>query len=234
MYTKKIRERIYNSSRGFTHALRHMKLRTYKEYKLSAGFTLIEILVSLSIVVALSAVVLWNQTSVSSQVALGNAIQEILVRIREAQVYGVGVRVADDGSTGTFNLAYGFQVEDDGDYILIFVDRNDDGEYDGTSDCVTGATEECVEKFVFAGGITTDDICGTVGASSNEKCSPQNSIDRLNVTFKRPNPKAHIEFPGASALADEYAAIQIKNQSDDCRRILIYNTGQITTGESCV
>lgn len=199
----------------------------------SRAFSLVEVLVSVSIVVILSAVVLWNQSNATQHVALGNALQEIIVRIREAQVYGVGVRVVDDASTGTFNLAYGFQVEDSGDYIILFVDRNDDGEYNGTTSCVVGPTEECIEKFMLAGGAQVREVCGQLASSPQVRCSTDNSIDRLNVTFKRPNPKAHIEFPGASAIATDYAIIRVENQLDDCRQIRIYNTGQITSEGIC-
>lgn len=206
-------------------------------YQTSRGFTLIELMVAISIITVLSGVVLWNQSIAVQQVALSNAVQEISVRIREAQIYGVGVRVVEDGSGGTFEVSYGIHVDNGGGDILLFADKDASETYSGTSACVLGVSEECLDKFTFTNGIIISDICGEWGGS--ERCASSFAgLESLDILFRRPNPRANPQFlnNGGNAFSqftDSYAKIKIENNLGDCRMIKVYETGQLTTNESC-
>lgn len=215
------------------------------------GFTLIEILVSISIIVILSSVVLWNQSQAAQNVNLANATNELLVRLREAQTYGVSVKVTDTLSGDTFDAGYGLYLAFGTDYIIFFADKDGDNEYDGDATCQTGATYECLDKFILRGNVKIVDMCGFVGnGTGNEKCAVENNaqLDSVSIVYQRPTPATNVQFyrnngatPSPESFRDGRVVLKLgydispTNQppADLCRKIDVYKTGQITSDTSC-
>lgn len=219
-----------------------------KRAKYQKGFTLIELLVSISIIIVLSGVVVWNQSEATRKVNLSNAANELLVRLREAQTYGVSVKVTDTGTGETYDAGYGVYLKFDTDHIIFFADKDGDNEYDGTAACQKGAAYECLDKFVLKGGVKIIDMCGRVGASNNEKCSIENgaSLDAFSIVYQRPTPATKIKFyhsggsspesfkEGAAVIKLGYEVSPASQPPPElCRKINVYETGQITTETSC-
>jgi len=207
------------------------------KYKLSRGFTLVEILVSTAIILVITSVVFWNQSSASQSVALSNNINQLSVLIREAQVYGVSVRVVEGSGGDTFDVSYGIHVAQDGDYVILFADKDGSQTYSGDSNCSQGASEECLNKYDLTSGISITDICGLW--NNSERClSSFSGLNSFDVLFTRPSPTADFQFLNSggqpySQFSNDYAKIKLSNNLNSCRIIRIYGTGQVTTNEVC-
>lgn len=223
------------------------KKDTFYNFNNRAGFTLVELLVSLSIIIILSSVVVWNQSAATKRVNISNATNELLVRLREAQTYGVSVKVVETNSGVTFDAGYGIHLDFDQDYILLFADKDGDRRYDGDGNCTKGPSHECLDKFVFVGGVKIIDMCGLVGNSSNDKCTAEHgaSLDALDIVYQRPTPGTDILFlnnggNSPEGFTGEYVNIKLGYERggggsplDPCRSVLAYGTGQITASGSC-
>lgn len=207
-----------------------------RKYITIKGFTLLEVLVSIGIISVLSAVVLINQSNATNKVAISNAVNQFSVFARQAQVFGVGVRVADDGGGGTFDISYGVAGEIGNDYLILFADKNGNGVYDGTSACVVGSAQECLEKITFQVGVIIDDICGQIGASTH--CKSTSATDGFSVVYTRPSPEGTLNFLNSSnniisGFGNELMEVQLVNRQGDCRPVNIFGSGQITTSGTC-
>ena len=197
--------------------------------KTSSGFTLIEMLVVISIFTIMTAVVLANLPNFRERTALQLVAQKMSLTIREAQVYGVGVK-----SFGADFPSHGIHfdpVSPNGkkSYVLFADKPISNNNYDvGTGNCGS-ITTECVTKYDLTG--TVEIAALTLCLSAN--CSSYTNVttDGFNIVFVRPNTEA--KFFNLSGVAviptPSYARITIKSsRSDEQRYIDVWNTGQIS------
>src|SRR3989338_7579467 len=66
------------------------------------GFTLVELLVTLSLFVVLTTIVLFSQSKFNGSILLTNLAYDVAITVRQAQTYGVNVR---ETSSGVFDKA---------------------------------------------------------------------------------------------------------------------------------
>jgi prepilin-type N-terminal cleavage/methylation domain-containing protein len=167
------------------------------------GFTLIEVMVSMSIVALMMAVILFNYSVFTDNLALTAAGQEMIIAIREAQVYGLTVKEVSVGG-GNFNSAYGiyFNPTTDPSSYYIFADTNADKKYTPGSGCGSGSTE-CVQKISLRNNITISSICDATD------CPPSGATGATSI-FLRPNPDASIYFMDSLGVIRESLANQVK------------------------
>ena len=188
------------------------------------GFTLVELLITISIVTVIMSVVIFNYGGFLDTLALSAAEQDLAIAVREAQTYGLSVKEVSAGS-GQFNSAYGLYVSPASaptEYD-VFVDKNGNGLYDVGSGCGSGSTE-CIEKFVFRDGVTVSSICD---ASNN--CPPTNA-DNLQISFLRPSPDATINFvTSAGGIVETSVSSKVVLTSPQGKNetVTIGSTGQI-------
>jgi Tfp pilus assembly protein FimT len=161
------------------------------KYRIKNGFTLAEMIISVSIVFLISSVALFSYSAFSDGLNISSAAQELSLEIRQAQIYGLAVKEKTVGS-GQFANGYGIHISlDDPTNYYIFVDQNNNNKYDGDTTCAPGG--ECVEKNSLRNGVSVTVICGAAfgGAVS---CPLNPSIRSMDVMFLRPNPDAQIRF----------------------------------------
>lgn len=165
-----------------------------------SGFTLIELLVTLGIFLVMTSVVLARYRSFSVNADFANTVENIILSIREAQVYGSGSKVAGT-ACGTpaseFNCAYGVRFTDGGTSYIIFVDRDDSKTYTGAS--------EMIQSITLPAGV-----------SLTTASSP------LDIVFKRPFPDAIINNGSVNS-----ATITVSNNSK-LQTISITSAGQMS------
>src|SRR3989344_6074517 len=123
--------------------------------KNNQGFTLVELLFSISIVAVILTVVILNQSTYTDSIALTNLADEISSTISQTQVYGISVKELSVGSND-FNTPYGLSFSQrttpipsprNKSYIL-FADQNGNDKYNGTCSC----SGECLKKVDISRG----------------------------------------------------------------------------------
>jgi prepilin-type N-terminal cleavage/methylation domain-containing protein len=180
------------------------------------GFSLLELLVVMSIFSVISLMVLVNHSKFNSSVLLGSLAYNVALSIREAQVYGLSVR----GSASGFQVGYGIHFAGATNYIL-FADLNKNKIYDS-------ATDTIVKPYTVGQGHTVKKFCG-VRTNGQQNCSDGTgtapSINYLDVVFLRPEPDANITSNQYSPYSQ--AIIQVASPSGETRTITVALTGQV-------
>jgi prepilin-type N-terminal cleavage/methylation domain-containing protein len=169
------------------------------------GFTLVEMVVTVAIFAILSTIVIARNASFDNEVLLNNLAYDIALSIRQAQQYGINVRVAQ----GQFDSPYGIHFEADSSTYVMFVDSNDNGAYDGQ------ASGELLEVFTLGRGATIRAICDLEAGTCSE--------DELDIVFRRPEPDAII---GGGAIPRARIEL-LSGRRDGVRHIIVESTGQI-------
>lgn len=218
--------------------------------RFAGGFGLVELLVALAIFGIITTFVLLAYGRVSSELRTTSLAYEVALSFREAQSYGVSVRVVEQGAgllskeeLQSAQSAYGLHFGNGKpNYYTLFVDKwRDDAKpnialvgqtfriwrYDGDeeeSGC--HSSTECVSVFKLGQGNRIEKFCGIVSASGSEECN----ITELDVSFQRPNPDAIIRTNLSSNDPDRYKAakIYLKSAQGQLRRTVeVGTTGQI-------
>jgi prepilin-type N-terminal cleavage/methylation domain-containing protein len=77
--------------------------------KLNSGFTLVEMMVVMTLVTILATVIIFNHQKFNDNLELTNLSYEVALSLRQAQVYGVSVKEFKEGTTEEqrFGTPYG-------------------------------------------------------------------------------------------------------------------------------
>ncbi len=175
------------------------------------GFTIIEVMVTVSIIAILSAILLYQFKNFDSKLLLKNLAYEVAIVLREAQVYGVSVQ----GGAGNFQYAYGvhFDTDTPTNYIL-FRDSNPNGMYD---------VGEMVSSYTIGRGNRVIRLCDREGALCS---SSGTTITTLDITFKRPDSDASFVINRTvSSATSTYIGVGSATAS---YWISVYKTGRIS------
>ena len=141
------------------------------------GFSTIELLVSVAIIIVIVGTALINFSSFNSTVLLKNAAYTVAVDIRQAQAFGLSVR--GDG-TGKFRVPYGIEFTNNADTYDLKVGNE---AWKTTSPYVPIPNpSNLVERFKLGNTIHVVEICVVV-STSPENCN----IGSLYISFARPN-----------------------------------------------
>ena len=199
------------------------------------GFTLLEVMVTLSIMTVILTVILLNQSSYTEKVQLANLADQMTLTLTQMQSYGIAVKEIEPGSED-FSAAYGISLSilpsGDETVYLAFADKDRDGRYDGNWNCSTGGSSECLEKVVMSPGNFIDAIC-LIEEDGDENCiDPQ----RVDISFLRPNTEAIITtYTSNGQVMDTSNAqgVKISLQSPSAfeRLVVVYKVGQISALE---
>jgi type II secretory pathway pseudopilin PulG len=194
--------------------MRFSKLSTRRNAPTSvwvAGFGLIELMVSISIITLVSAVILSRHTSFNGAVLLRNQAFEVAFAVRQAQILAVS------GSTGTFgdDRQYGVYVNPSSPTTYILFKDGGNGEYDGPS-----------ERFGTDGRLDSRfEIREIIDGGGS-------SVSGLSISFVRPNFDAiFTDTSGNAVTGPVYIDIaQVDNAGNDpgdVRRVEITSSGQV-------
>ncbi len=185
---------------------------------LSAGFTLVELMVVVAIMLIITTTILIQSSKSRQGLELLNIAYDVALTVREAQLYGIAVRETSDVASNLFDnfgASYGVYVStNDPSVIKIFADKDKNNRY------TAGAGEELKGSLKLKNNYVVKNIC------SGTSCPSPATLD---IQFIRPNPEAIITFNGSTVQS---AFIEIgSSDSLFTERVNIYQNGQISVGD---
>lgn len=212
------------------------------------GFTLVEMLVVLGIIVVITAVVITGQSSYNQTLLLTDTTYTVAFSIRQAQSYGLASRNVQGVGT---NVGYGLRFSTNfPNQYFFFADTSNallpipvacevgtpgtpeakpgNCRYDGTGD-------NLIQTYSFSRGYTIGKFCGKNGSSARV-CSTTDALQNLNIVFMRPNPIAIITGtrPGATSVPFTCAEIYVNAPTGGAERtIRVSSLGEISIGQTC-
>ncbi|MFZ2303772.1 MAG: prepilin-type N-terminal cleavage/methylation domain-containing protein [Minisyncoccia bacterium] len=199
-------------------ALRKSGVRCHRSIvkRSTNGFTLVELLVTTGIFVLMTGVVLSNYRIYDTNAFFANASEDIVLALRQAQVYGVGVKKNVTGICGgasEFDCSYGVYFLQGANSIIIFADANGDRVYTSSGDSI-------VETVRWGNSISISGLlCGSFS------CVP----GIANVTFKRPSPDAFIANAASQPVSIGLLAITLTDSNTGkSSTITVTSAGQIS------
>ncbi len=172
------------------------------------GFTLIELLLTISLFIFMTSIVLAKYRSFSINSVFANAVEGVVLSLREAQVYGAGTKGV---GVSSFNVPYGVYFVANSSQIIVFADSNSNGLYSLTDTLIETIRWQSNIRISFS-GIT---------------CDTTNSISYLGVTFSRPNPDAIITRGDLTKCVTATITITDSN-TNRTALVSINNAGQIS------
>ncbi|HEY4514113.1 MAG TPA: prepilin-type N-terminal cleavage/methylation domain-containing protein [Candidatus Paceibacterota bacterium] len=195
--------------------------------KSDKGFTLMELLVVMGIIVIISSLILASNTRFGGAVILQNLAYDIALSIRQAQVYGISVRGT---GASNFNAGYGmyFDTTTNPKNYVLFADTNGNGLY--TISAVDSS--ERIASTDIGRNYYIDAVCAPATIDGNTKLCTS-PVERLDIVFRRPEPDAYISADSNScpvlkgSNCKTSARIVAKSPRGDRMSIIVESNGQI-------
>ena len=205
------------------------------------GFTLIELVVTLGIMVVITSVTLANHSKFGGKILLRTTAYEMALATREAQTYGISVRkvgfvdygsglqtVLDAATDSEFQPAYGlhFDAATPTRYITFADTYQDNGVLMRGEDGLRNTSLEDVTIYNIGKGYKISKLCAGTDGSCVPVCDTCSGS--LDITFKRPEPDASIRFAGISNQVYDNAKIELESPRGDNVNVFIEVSGQIS------
>lgn len=195
-----------------------MFLLSSKSKLKNRGFTLLEMVVVLTIFLITTVIVLSNFKGFSRKSSLDLLAQEMSLVIRQAQVYGIATKFQDTGGVKDFP-SYGIYINVvNPTHFILFADQNDSGKYE--------ASDVQLEQFNLYGGARIKDLL-----DENDNPLPRiNGGINVAMVFRRPavetlfNCLPVCPSPSQIKIQIEDAGL---NNPNNTRNIVVWKTGHI-------
>lgn len=214
----------------------------------TAGFTLVELLVVLSIFVIVSSLILFDYNGLRSGASLNNLSADISLSIRRAQSYAIGAY----SSSSNFNYGYGVHFSTDHAVVgsnpqngsnksfVLFTDVSGNKLYDlnpigiPCKQANLSATSECSELL----SITTPDEISALYINGSATPVPAGGV--VDIMFLRPNPDAYFCYranPNSTSCDSSTTISNVRIEISSLNKargyptksITVWNTGQISS-----
>lgn len=195
----------------------------------SLGFTLVEMLVSISIFAIITAVVLIRNNEFNSGILFSNLVYEIALSVREMQTYGITVRASDGGK---FDNGYGVYFSTASDDKASFVQFADTPDVSGARNQLYENPTEKLFKLNLKPGNSIEEIkvCNNINVCS--------VVEDVAITYMRPEPDATIKS-GLNTYTRAVITIRAPGTDPVVKKcIVVTAVGQISVqnpnGTSCI
>ncbi|MBU0750482.1 prepilin-type N-terminal cleavage/methylation domain-containing protein [Patescibacteria group bacterium] len=210
------------------------------------GFTLIEMLVVLAIIVIITGIALVGQTSFNRSLILTDTAYNIGLSIREAQSYGLSTRIF----SGIQNAGYGvrFSRITPSEYITFsdilpaapgtysvrcpgHDDRSATSPEARPGNCYYSDPSELLRTYTFSRGFYISNFCGITSGGTNI-CS-SSTLSNMDIVFLRPNTETIITGNNAtqSFVRATITVMAPDNQASRC--INVTALGAISVSLTC-
>ncbi|TSC71255.1 MAG: Protein containing Prepilin-type cleavage/methylation, N-terminal domain [Parcubacteria group bacterium Gr01-1014_49] len=208
-----------------------------REKTLSAGFTLIELMVVLAIIVTITTITLSSQSSFNKSIILANTAYDVALTLRSAEIYGLSGRAV--GGTSVAGYGLHFQKAVPGSFMLFA----DTSPAPNASNChglpaggasapdakpgnCTYDTGEKVMDYNLGNGITVSDFCAYSFGAWACAYAQGGGLTELDIVFSRPNPEPFINVNGTRAC------IALSSPQGGARFVSVGASGEITADAS--
>jgi len=208
------------------------------------GFTLIEMIVVLGIIVVITAIVFSGESSFNRSFYLTNTAYDVALTVRQAQTFGVSSKAFG----ATQNAGYGILLDNASPtgYIL-FADIQGGGAQancpvgtPGTptakpGNCLYDGSSEQVQQYALGSNFSISKFCIVTTGNQPACYTPgANPNQRLAIVFTRSNEGPAITTTGGSgtALADR-ACFAVSDPAGASRYVKVNHAGQISVTSSC-
>lgn len=195
---------------------------------------MVEMLIVVAIVGVITSIIVWNYGDFRSGILVTNMAYEAATSIRQAQVFGLGVRGVPQGvgESAEYGGTYGVEFHVGRNAYEVFRDADEDGVC-GEGCVCAGGDGECVERVTLLQGTTIARVCGgdvAPGGNVLDHCADRTV---LGVTFTRPKPESVIRVGAASyenppPLAGYAVGAVVLRGGNHCRLVTVYQSGQVS------
>ena len=204
------------------------------------GFTLVEMLVVLAIIIMITAIVINGQSTYNRSILLTDTAYTVAYSIRQAQSLGLASRGTTVGASIVSNAGYGVRFAGSSSYV-VFADTGGTVNLPaavcpvgvaGTPDFKRGnckydtGTDRIVKNYTFSRGYTIANICGKSGSVLT--CS----LSALDVVFMRPETRAILIGPSNQSFSCAEVHVRPPTGSE-VRIVRISQLGEISVGQTC-
>jgi len=195
-----------------------------RHYMSERGFSLIEMLVVVSIIVVIVAAMLMQSSRNRYATDLRNAAESFSLDIREMQSYALGVRAEGSQFSGSYGLNFVRDIDNstDDQVYLSFIDEDKDGEYDVSGDVL-------LQTLTLPENIQIDSIA-RVGSGSGSGVVAPGGNDGLTIVFDRPKADAritHISSSNSYVWGGVTIVLEHANNTSLTETITVLDTGHV-------
>lgn len=208
------------------------------------GFSLVELMVVLAIIVVITTVTMVAHTNFNKTLLLTNTAYTVALSAREAQSYGLSSR----RFSTSYNAGYGLYFTGSSSTYKLFSDIL--GTAAKPAWCLTGTTgtpdakpgncrydssTEDAKTYTLNRGYLITDVCGT-DTGLTKRCTSTGYFSSVAIVFMRPNTDTIITgvTPTGTAVKLSCATIRIRapgSTNEKC--VLVSTVGQISVPLAC-
>ena len=234
----------------------HIINRVSRRLLVNSGFSLVELMVSISIFMVITSITLVNYPKFSNKLSLDLLAEDMALSLRQAQIFGSSVLGAKGGSGSTKAFSeYGIHLDDPDNYTaeynyILFADINGSRSYNGPEAVATNfvcpliggpvANQECLQIFKVTGFNRVRSLCKDYATDEAidqriASCSKdEKQLGSMDVVFVRPNLDPKFFLKGK--LGEVKDTTNISNVGiilesaggEYTKTIVIWRTGQIS------
>lgn len=199
------------------------------------GFTLVELIVTFTIMGLIIGVLVRSQNSYTETIALTNVADQMSITLKQAQAYGTAVKELTPGSAN-FSTPYGVSISllpnGSPTSYISFADKVNDGVYNYDWACTQSLASECIQKTEITQGNSIQYICLLL-ENGAEDCT---SAKRVDISYARPRTEARIvAYNSTGFIMDSSAtkAVKVRFYSSGAQEkvLVAYKVGQISVVE---
>ena len=195
--------------------------------RVAMGFTMVELIITMTIFVTLSSVMLFNYNSMNTRLTLDTLAHQIAQWTRETQISAMSVK----SHAGSYNAGYGLHFDTlVPKQFIFFADINGDKIYTPGGTCGDVASE-CVQIVNLLKGNAIAMLCGENKGNPQGACpTGLETLMDTDIVFTRPDPDAFINGEYSLSNRNVYARNQITVQAVTgySRTVEVWTTGQVS------
>lgn len=213
------------------------------------GFTLVELIVVLGIIIVITGIAITSQTTYNRKLLVTNTAYTVALTIREAQSFGLSSR--QDG--GVQNAGYGVRFSDTNyTQYLMFADLLATITKHATcptgtantpeakpGNCLYDGASETVTTYNLNKGFKVHDACGIRSDNNARVCLSLAGFTALDIVFLRPNTEAIMTMlttavpPAKAPLSCAVIWIAPPTGASDLKCITVSQAGQVSIPQPC-